>query len=141
MNNAKTPIEKLPANIKVVGEKPLVDPASIPAYEEPAKFCKLGEVRKEHQPDGIYTLIMKEFMMPIDPNTYFITSGEAVAKAERLEKDIWLMAGKARQLKNLLKKARGPAVYLETERGLEDQTIILKRKNPRNKDKNGKDKE
>jgi hypothetical protein len=84
---------------------------------------------------------MKDFIAPIDPNTYFITSGEAVAKAERLEKDIWLMAGKARQLKNLLKKARGPAVYLETERGLEDQIIILKRKNPRNKDKNGKDKE
>lgn len=111
---------------------PAIDPASIPAYQEPAKFCKLGETRKEHQPDGIYQLIMKEFMMPIDPNTYFITSGEAVAKAERLEKDIWLMAGKARQLKNLLKKARGPAVYLETERGLEDQAIILKRKNPRN---------
>jgi hypothetical protein len=119
----KTPVEK-PAT-------PAIDPASVPAYQEPEQYCRLGNTPKEHQPDGIYQLNMKEFMPAIDPNAYFVTSGEAVAKAERLEKDIWLMAGKARQLKNLLKKARGPAVYLETERH-PDGSVILKRKNPRN---------
>lgn len=139
MNNAKTPVEKS-APIKVVSPTtPIIDPASIPKYEEPEQFCKLGKNRKEHQPEGIYHLVLKEFMTPIDPHQYFITSGEAIAKAEKLEKDIWLMAGKARQLKNMLKKARGPAVYLETE--WNDSRLLLKRKNPRNKDKNGKDRE
>lgn len=124
--NAKTSVEK----IKPV-EK--IEPISVPKYEEPEQFCRLGEHRKEHQPEGIYQLIMKDFMTPIDPNQYFITSGEAIAKAEKLEKDIWLMAGKARKLRNLLKKARGPAVYLETE--WNDSRLLLKRKNPRNKDK------
>ena len=122
MSNVKTPIEK--------HEKPAIDPASVPAYQEPEQYCKLGNPRKEHQPDGIFHLVMKDFMSAIDPNTYFITSGEAIAKAEKLEKDIWLMAGKARQLKNMLKKARGPAVYLETE--WNDGRLLLKRKNPRN---------
>ena len=122
MSNVKTPIEK--------HDKPAIDPASVPKYEEPEQFCKLGNPRKEHQPDGIFQLVLKDFMGPIDPHQYFITSGEAIAKAEKLEKDIWLMAGKARQLKNLLKKARGPAVYLETE--WNDGRLLLKRKNPRN---------
>lgn len=120
--NVKTPIEK-PIT-------PAIDPASVPKYEEPEQFCRLGKNKKEHQPEGIYQLVLKEFMTPIDPHQYFITSGEAIAKAEKLEKDIWLMAGKARQLKNLLKKARGPAVYLETE--WNDGRLLLKRKNPRN---------
>ena len=132
MTNVKTPVDK--------SEKPTIDPASIPPYQEPEQYCKLGNHRKEHQPDGIFHLVMKDFMTPIDPNTYFITSGEAIAKAEKLEKDIWTMAGKARQLKNLLKQARGPAVYLETE--WNDGRLLLKRKNPRNpKTKEGKEKD
>lgn len=140
MNNAKAPVDKFaPVTKPMPVEKPMVDPASIPKYEEPEQFCKLGKNRKEHQPDGIYHLVLSEFISAIDPHTYFITSGEAIAKATQLEKDIWLMAGKARQLKNMLKKARGPAVYLETE--WNDNRLLLKRKNPRNKGKDGKEKD
>lgn len=105
-------------------------PKSVPTYKEPRQYCKLGERREEHQPDGIYELILSEFVTAIDPKTYFVTSGEAVRKAEQLAKDLWKMAGQAQKLQNYLKKARGPAVYLETE--WNDGRLILKRKNPRN---------
>lgn len=108
----------------------MTTPKPLPTYQEPRRFCKLGERRLEHQPDGVYELVLSEFITELDPKTYFVTSGEAVRKAEQLEKDIWKMAGKARKLRNYLKKARGPAVYLETE--WNDGMLVLKRKNPRN---------
>lgn len=106
-------------------------------YQEPDPFCKIGGKKQLHQPEAIFELTLSDFFSgPLDPKSYFVTSGEAVRKAEQLEKDIWLMAGKARQLRNLLKKARDKAVYLETE--WNDGRLILKRKNPRNKDKGDK---
>lgn len=108
-----------------------------PTYQEPDPYCKIGGKLQAHQPEAIFELVLSDFFTgAIDPRTYFVTSGEAVRKAEQLEKDIWLMAGKARQLRNLLKKAREKAVYLETE--WNDGRLILKRKNPRNKGKEEK---
>jgi hypothetical protein len=99
-------------------------------YKEPDQLCKLGNKREEHQPDGIWELVLSNFISPIDPKKYFVTSGEAVQKAKKLEEDIWSLAGKARSLRKLLEKARSPAVYLETE-WMDGSRLILKRKNPR----------
>lgn len=77
----------------------------------------------------------------LDPAGYFITSGDAVAKATKLEDDLWILAGqlraqrpkkpskkyvayeravwqcagKARVMLNKLIKARGAHCFLETE--------------------------
>lgn len=108
-------------------------------YQEPDPHCKIGGKKQLHQPEGIFELVLSDFFKgAIDPKSYFVTSGEAVRKAEQLEKDLWYAAGQARKLKNLLKVAREKAVYLETEWN-NDHHLILKRKNPRNKDKNGND--
>jgi hypothetical protein len=109
----------------------------LPTYQEPDPYCKIGGKKQLHQPEAIFELVLADFFKgPIDPKTYFVTSGEAVRKAEQLEKDLWYAAGQARKLKNLLKVAREKAVYLETEWNA-DARLILKRKNPRNKDKDG----
>lgn len=100
------------------------------SYQESEPYCKIGGKPQEHHPEGIYELKLIEFLQAIDPKTYFVTSGEAVQKAKKLERDLWVMAGKARQLRTLLEKARGPAVYLETE-WQEGARLVLKRKNPR----------
>ena len=101
-------------------------------YKEPDPLCKLGSKREEHQPDGVWELVLNDFLNAIDPKKYFVTSGEAVQKAKKLEEDIWSLAGKARSLRKMLEKAREPAVYLETE-WIDGGRLILKRKNPRNK--------
>jgi hypothetical protein len=111
----------------------------ITPYKEPEPFCYLDGKHEPHQPEGVWELKVADFINGIDPKTYFITSGEAVKKAEKLERDIWEMAGKARKLRNLLLKARGPAVYLETE-WIDGARLIIKRKNPRNKNKGPKGK-
>lgn len=95
----------------------------------------------------------------IDPGMYFVTSGDAIEKTEYLSKILWSYAGTARsQLNNLENitdneiafeklcwsqagktnklmndfiKARGDAVFLETE--WTDEGLLLKPKNPRSK--------
>jgi hypothetical protein len=106
----------------------------IPAYVDPEPYCKLGDKREPHQPEGVWELRISDFLSTINPKDYFVTSGEAVQKSKKLEQDVWEMAGRVRKLYNLLKKARGPAVYLETE-WVEGGRLIIKRKNPRNKNK------
>jgi len=94
-------------------------------------YCKFGQEHEEHQQDGVWELILSEFVSAIDPKNYFVTSGEAVQKAKKLEEDLFKMAGKARKLRYALEKARQPAVYLESE--YTEVGLIIKRKNPRNK--------
>lgn len=93
-----------------------------------------------------------------DPAYYFITSGDAVAKARQLSKDIWALAGKVRALagkkpKGKVKQyekacwqaagnakrlighliaARGTAVHLETDR-IQHKLLVVS-KNPRARD-------
>jgi len=53
-----------------------------------------------------YGLEMEDFNS-IDPNAYFITSGDAIEKAKVLEKDIWKLAGELRKYScTLLAKER-----------------------------------
>lgn len=65
----------------------------------------------------------------INAFSYFITSGEAVKKAEQLDKDAWEFAGKCRKLLRALKKARGESMYLEVT--YEEGVLVCRKKDPR----------
>jgi hypothetical protein len=101
-------------------------------YIEDHPYARLGEAPLPGQPPGIWELpnISKE-LPTIDPSSYFITSGEAVKKAEKLVKDLYSVAVKARSFRDKLVKARGIKKYLETSR--EDNRLLIKRKDPRNR--------
>lgn len=104
--------------------------------DEPyAKIVQGGEDRKSYQPKDTWELNVDNFVESIDPNDYFVTSGEAVIKARKLEADLFQAAGKARKLVNTLKKLKDTNVYLESS--WHDSRLILKAKNPR---KNREDK-
>lgn len=81
--------------------------------------------------DGVFTLEVYSFVKPIDPKRYFVTSGEAIAKAQKLEKDLWESAGLARKLVKVLESTRAEAKYLETS--WENGQLRLRKKNPRKK--------
>jgi hypothetical protein len=96
-----------------------------------------------------------ENIKTINPNDYFITSGDAVVKATVLEKDMWTLAGKIRKelgkskdkkhkefissiwsaagkcrvLLHHLKEIRGTAIFAETE--WRDHKLIIIPKNPK----------
>lgn len=101
------------------------------SYQEPQLYCKIGQRRQEHQPEDIFELAIMDFLKAIDPKMYFVTSGEAVQKARKLEEDLKYQATQARKLRILLEKAKGPAKWFETEWNSSGQ-LILKRKWPRN---------
>jgi hypothetical protein len=65
----------------------------------------------------------------VNPSDYFITSGEAVRKAEKLVQDLYSLAMKARAFRDRLKRARGKKKYLETNR--ENNLLLCKCKDPR----------
>ncbi len=101
-------------------------------------FAKLGLDHLPGQPKDVWELpdIKAELPM-IDPSSYFITSGEAVKKAEKLEKDLFALAIKARFLLRKLRKARGQKKYLELAR--DDNRLLVKAKDPRAKVTNEED--
>jgi hypothetical protein len=94
----------------------------------------------------------------IDPTGYFITSGDALAKALQLEKDLWKLAGNlrscggkrqtkkykqyvsavwkcagaTRRLVNILRTVKGGNCFLETEWSSNRQLLCIP-KNPRSK--------
>jgi len=100
-----------------------------------SEYCLVNGRRLETHKKNVFQLILEDFF-ETDTNVfpavkeYFVTSGEAIAKIERLEKDAWKLAGDARRLKGLLVKARAEAKYLETGFDFE-RRLLLKKKNPR----------
>ena len=96
----------------------------------------------------------------LNPEMYYVTSGDAICKTIQLQKDLWLLIAKVKQaagkkptkklqkylsalyscasrsqvLINKLKIARGDAIFLETE--WRDRRVIAVAKNPRPKIKN-----
>lgn len=96
---------------------------------------------------------LKEDIISIDPDMYFITSGDAIQKTMKLERDLWKLAGQlrkeygktkkyapyvkavwkaagqARSLKLKLEKAREDDCFLETE--WRNHQLICIPKNPR----------
>lgn len=102
-------------------------------YIDQHPYALLGEDPLPGQPKGIWEIpSIAEHMPAIDPAQYFVTSGEAVRKAEKLCSDLYSMAVKARAFRDQLKKARGPKMYLETSR--EDGRLLCKSKDPRRKE-------
>ncbi|MFA5767152.1 MAG: hypothetical protein WC919_04470 [Candidatus Paceibacterota bacterium] len=93
----------------------------------------------------------------LDPEIYYVTSGDAICKTMQLHKDLWILVGKIQKMVNKkpnkklstylkalyscavkskvlidkLKVARGEAVFLETE--WRDRRVIAVAKNPRPK--------
>jgi len=110
---------------------------------ETKKENRLAHDTKNFDAD-VYTMVVDDLIGTLDPNDYFITSGETLQKIKQLEKDAWRVAGEARKLVKLLTQAKGDAKYLEVT--WENGILTLKRKNPRKKsrhsqnlrDKNGK---
>lgn len=110
--------------------------------------------------DFVYPLIPPDELdvVSFDPRIYFITSGDAVCKSRILSRDLWnyagmirkktnnlkrktkkitefeklcwAVAGQASKMINCLIKARGTAIFLETERG-ENGSLLVLCKNPR----------
>ena len=90
------------------------------------------EDRQAHQPKNVWQLdlgVFGESLKAIDPNAYFITSGEAVRKAERLCLDYENALAASRELLEVLKAVKKDAKYLETQ--WESNRLLLKQKNPR----------
>ena len=95
----------------------------------------------------------------LNPEMYYVTSGDAICKTVQLRKDLWLLinrvkdaagkkpnkkwqkyltalyscASKSTVLINKLKAAKGDAIFLETE--WRDRRVICVAKNPRPKNK------
>ena len=98
-------------------------------YVDLPKFPILGHAPKEGQFDNGWVVPQEELQV-FDPRKYFATSGEAVAKSEKMLKDAWLYVGKLQSFANKLKKAKGAAKYLEVAwQG--GGTLVVQAKNPR----------
>lgn len=97
--------------------------------EELKKYPEIDEERESHQPKDTYLLIMDKYLKAIDPNDYYLPSGEAIAKMEALIKDMQEELVKAKELHQKLVDLRGTNKYLETEAA--EEGIILRIKNPR----------
>lgn len=132
----------------------------------------IGEEFEENNRPQVFELRILDHLVDIDPEsykisgiasinptTYFITSGDALEKAIRLEKDLWALAGKlrseapdkttkkydnyvsavwtcagkCRSLVNKLRIAKGENCFLETEWTSESVLLCLA-KNPRKRD-------
>ena len=103
------------------------------SFYDQEPYAKLGDDPLPGQPKGVWELPdIKKELPAIDPAAYFITSGEAVKKAEKLVKDAYSLAVKARAFYKKLVKIRGERKYLETAR--ENSRLLAKCKDPRNKD-------
>jgi hypothetical protein len=113
------------------GKKLLFIPANAHVqFIENQPYAKLGEEPLPGQPKGVWDMtdVLAE-LKAVDPASYFITSGEAVRKAEKLVKDAYSLAVKCRSFLNKLRQSRGIRKYLET--GRENGRLIVKGKDPR----------
>jgi len=105
-------------------------------------YALLGNEPLQGQPKDVWQLPeIKDELPAIDPSSYFITSGEAFKKTDKLVKDLYALSIKARNLRDKLKKARGAKKYLELSH-TDDKRLLAKAKDPRVKyiedDKDGK---
>ncbi len=102
----------------------------MPDEKEPikrsSKYPKLGEAESN---DGVCCVIVSDYLKPIDPSKYFITTGEALDKMDKILADAAQFIQDAKKLRKMFIKARSDSQYLET--GWEDGILILKQKNLR----------
>lgn len=98
-----------------------------------SKIANIGEEIQEHQLKDTFRLNVSEYVNKIIPDTYFLTSGEAVQKTEQLIEDLKQALKGAKSMHKDLLNARKANKYLETE--IDKGEIILRIKNPRDKKK------
>jgi hypothetical protein len=107
-----------------------------PTYVELPKYAELGDAPAEGQVPNAWC-VSKEDLEPFNPGYYFQTSGEGVAKGEKMMQDAWKFIGRLQKLMGKLKKARAQHKFLEI--GHENFQVVAKTKDPRVfKDKNRK---
>jgi len=95
-------------------------------------YAKLGYDPLPGQPSDVWELPNLPTELPaIDPSSYFITSGEAVKKAEKLVQDCYHLTSLVRVFRDRLRTARGSKKYLETVR--DGQKLLVKCKEKRKK--------
>lgn len=101
-----------------------------PKFIEEHPFALLGEDPLPGQPKGVWEIRdLTIDLAAVNPAAYFVTSGEAVKKAERLVKDAYSLAVKARAFLGKLKKVRDKKEYLETTH--ENGRLLVKSKDRR----------
>jgi hypothetical protein len=105
-------------------------------HKRASKYPKLGEAECN---DGACCVIVAEHLTALDPSKYFVTTGEAVEKIDKILEDAAEFIVRAKKFRKLLIKARADSKYLET--GWEDGVLILKQKNlrkPKTRSPNGR---
>ncbi len=119
---------------------------SAPGYTNHVKNCCPDHLDKDpyqdrsnHQPKGVWELCLATFhedLKAIDPQAYFITSGEAVIKAKRMYEDLQAAMVATKKLIGILEHLKGDAKYFETQWDM--NRLLLKKKNPRPSSRSGK---
>lgn len=100
-------------------------------YIDTAPYAKLGEEPLPGQPKDTWDITDDlEKLTAVNPKDYYITSGEALRKADKLVKDVYSLAVKVRSFRDKLKKAKGSKKYLETARE-GNSRLLVKTKMPR----------
>lgn len=97
--------------------------------EEQTRFSKYPKLDDSDSNKGACCVIISEYLNSIEPEKYFITTGEAIQKIDILIEDINKLLKSAKKFRKSLIKAKGSSKYLET--GWEDGVLILKQKNLR----------
>lgn len=102
-------------------------------YLSKEPYAKLGNTPIIGQPKDWWDITEAlADLKSVSPSEYFITSGEAVKKAEKLVQDSYSLSVKARAFRDKLKKTRGSRTYLETAR--EGGKLLVKAKDPKSKE-------
>jgi len=105
------------------------------------KYAILGEDPEKGQSKKAWILDIDSYQK-IDPQKYFVTTGEATVKIEVLVKDLENLTKNIKKLKKQLIKTKDESDYLET--CWEGGNLIVKKKEKRSRskkmDKNQKDK-
>lgn len=116
------------------GNKLLFLPAQGGEYLSKEPYAKLSNPPIIGQPKDWWDITdALADLKAVNPAEYFITSGEAVKKAEKLVQDSYSLSVKARAFRDKLKKTRGSHAYLETAR--ESGKLLVKAKDPRKNNK------
>lgn len=97
--------------------------------EEQVRFSKYPQLSDHDSNKGICCVIISDYLKPINPKDYFLTTGEAIQKIDILINDINSLLKSAKKFKKNLVKAKASSKYLET--GWEDGILVLKQKNLR----------
>lgn len=128
----------MPNNDQTTSEEKINIPAPV-VEEQYAKVVfkqfaqpKQCEERADHQQEGVWQLDITNFhpdLKAIDPKAYFITSGEATIKADKLCEDLKKALIIANKLKLILKAHKSNAKYLESQ--WDNSKLLLKQKNSR----------